>query len=177
MAKSLHWLVALLIFVTILLGYVMDDFAAQYHHFYGNMHKSMGIVILALVIFRIFWALTHKAPRYDSAMPKHVQIVAKAAHVVIYIAILVMPLSGWIMSTASNHIPHFLGWFDFPMPGIPQSAALAGVAHDFHNAFAWVIIILVSLHIVTAFVHQWICKDNILNRMMPVINPPKNKEN
>ena len=175
-AKGLHWIVTVLILFMIPLGYIMEDFTKAPHHFYGNVHKSTGIIILALVIFRVVWRLTHKPPTYDSAVPKHVQIFAKAAHTAIYLAILIMPLSGWIMSTASNHPPHFLGWFTFPMPGIPLSSALSGIAHDFHNAFAWVIIVLVALHILAAFGHQCICKDKVLNRMMPRNNPPKNKE-
>lgn len=168
MAKSLHWISALLVLLMLPFGFVMEDFAKAHKDFYYNAHKSIGLIILALIIWRLFWRLTHKSPPYNPSVPMHIQILAKAGHIAIYLSLLVMPLSGWVMSTAGNHLPHFLGWFYFPMPGIPLNSMLASLAKEFHESFAWALITLIVLHILAVFIHQCIYRDNVLMRMMPV---------
>ena len=78
-----------------------------------------------------------------------------------------MPISGWIMSTAADHIPVWFGLFSIPFPYIPESKALSEVFEKVHEVLAWSIIVGVGLHIAAALKHHFIDKDNVLIRMLP----------
>jgi len=158
-AKSFHWSVALLVLGMLPLGFLMNNPSAY------TTHKSIGLIILALMIGRTLWRLTHKPPTHPD-LPAVFRRLAYLSHLTIYVAIFAMALSGWIMSTASGHAPHFLGLIELPMPGIPMNAALARFANQLHGILAWIIIGLVSLHILAAFYHHWIRRDQVLASML-----------
>ena len=172
-AKGFHWTISFLIIAMLVFGFFLDDFPNTSQEFAYNAHKTIGIIILALVILRLGWRWMNIQPGYSAKYPLFLRFLAHAAHYVIYLAIIAMPISGWVMSTASGKIPHFLGWFYFPMPGISLNESLAGQAFQVHNILAIVLIVLVSLHVLAALFHQFVLKDNVLKRMLPGRN---NKE-
>jgi len=166
-SKLLHWLIGLTVIGMLVLGtileYIKDDALA------GNMymiHKSIGLTILALMVFRIAWRLTNITPNPTNHVRPWQQSAEKAVHYIFYIALLVMPLSGWMMSTASEHIPSFFGYGLIAMPLVPVSKSLATTASWVHTISGYTLIALVSLHILATIQHYVVHKDNILKRML-----------
>jgi cytochrome b561 len=127
----------------------------------------MGLTVLSLVILRILWALTSIKPGLPEIMKPWERYSERYLHFTLYLLLLIMPLSGWLMSTAAGYAPSFFGLFSIPMPRISHNENLAGFAGEIHYKVAWLLILLVSIHILAAFKHHFIDKDNILKRMWP----------
>jgi len=163
-AKFLHWLVFILILTLILVGFFWQD-TGDSKYTVINIHKLIGLFTMLIVLVRIAWAINNTKPGYPM-MARWEKIVLHATHGLIYLLLLAMPISGWVMATAAGYSPRLLG-LAFPMPGIPQDMALAGLANKAHFYFAWALIALVSLHILAALKHHFINRDNVLKRMMP----------
>ena len=167
-AKSFHWIVAILIIAMLVFGYFLEDFNGKpAQEIVYNTHKTIGIVILALVILRLGWRWMNIQPGYSATLPSMYKTFVKLAHYAIYLVIIAMPMSGWVMATAAGHVPHFLGWFYFPMPGISLNEHLAGQMYELHNILAIVLIVLISFHVLAALLHHFVLKDNVLKRMLP----------
>jgi cytochrome b561 len=126
-AIILHWLVALMIFGMLAVGFYMAELpkdapkvamfdlfdlglytvqlpeAVSPRAYYFNLHKSFGVMVLALVLVRIFWKLTHKAPPLPDSIPGWERKVATAAHHLLYVLMFLMPVSGLVMATFSKY--------------------------------------------------------------------------
>ncbi len=168
-AKWLHWIVAILIICMLILGTVMTelDKTNPIRLTLYMIHKSTGATILALFIIRIIWRWTNPTPALPSEIPAWQQRSAKWMHILFYILIIVMLLSGMIMSTAGNHPIPFWGLFTFKIPFVPHSKTVGHFFGNVHQTLAWAIAVLLVLHIGVVFKHH--CKDKIkiMHRMMP----------
>lgn len=169
-AIILHWAIAALVLSTIPLGWYGATFETEAAQSATNAHKSVGILILALTLVRVGWRLTHRPPALPVGMAPALRWVAKATHVLFYVLLLVLPLSGWWMSSAvpdpGRHVFGF-GLFDVPFLPVPRGWASAGPAHFVHTNLAWVMVGLAALHIAAALKHRFVDKDDILARMLP----------
>jgi len=166
-AKILHWLIGFTVIGLIILGFSLGYFKGM--SIAGRMymlHKSLGLSVLALVLIRIIWRFANITPTPPNHVKHCQQKAEKLAHFLLYISLLAMPLSGWIMATASGHLPNFFGLGAIAMPFIPSSKALASAASWTHTASAWTLITLISLHILATIQHYVVHKDNILKRMI-----------
>lgn len=167
-AILIHWSVAALVLSTIPLGLYGASSESAAAQSATNAHKAIGILILALTIVRIGWRLTHKPPALPDAMARSLRWIAKISHTLFYLLLLVMPLSGWWMSSAVPDRHSFgFGVFDIPFLPVPRGWASAGPAHFIHTTLAWLMIGLAVVHIAAALKHHLIDKDDILARMMP----------
>lgn len=163
-SKFFHWLVFLLVLTLILVGFFWED-TGEIKGAVINIHKLVGVLTLFIVLLRIWWTLSNRKPQIPNA--KRIEkIIEHSVHGLIYLSLLGMPLSGWVMTTAAGRPPHLFE-HTLPMPGIPADFAIAGIAHQVHLILAWVLITLVSLHILAALKHHFIDKDNVLKRMLP----------
>jgi cytochrome b561 len=165
-AKGFHWFVAIIVFIMLPLGFLMDSIPPL-HAFLNTAHKSLGITVLAIMVLRLLWKLSNKSPNPPKDSPVAMVVMAKLMIAALYVALFVMPLSGWIMSTASGHVPLFFGIFMFPIPGVSLGSPLLGLAHETHDVMAWIIIALVLVHTAAAFYHHFVRRDNVLLRMLP----------
>ncbi len=165
-AKFFHWISALLVIIMLTLGYFLDDIPSDWHGFAVNIHKSIGIIVLGLMALRLLWRWINTQPVYSSHYPKLYITMIHCAHYALYIAVILMALSGWFMSTASGHVPLFLGWIDFPMPGVPYNKAWASAAFQVHEVLAVALIVLIVTHICAGLFHHFILNDNVLKRML-----------
>lgn len=166
-AKFFHWLIALCIIGLIIVGLTMvniTDKPLKMQIF--NYHKLFGLTVLALVILRILWRWVNIVPKLPASMPRWEFALESAVKFALYFCILLMPISGWIFSSAAGYYPH-IGNIVFAAPGIPKSKAIAEFFKQVHITTAWVLIGLLVLHILGALKHHFINKDNILRRMMP----------
>ncbi len=174
-AKSLHWLIALLIFVLFPLGWVMGDFTGAQKMQAYNFHKSLGVIVLALMALRIVWRGLHPAPGLPSTMPPLEQNAAKLGHLALYALLLAMPLTGWAMISTSNKPSLFFGYADIPL--IPWLAALAAddkkryheIFEGAHGLLANGLLFLIGAHVAAALRHAVLLKDGVFSRMMPRI--------
>lgn len=168
MAILLHWLLAAFVLSTIPLGWYGATFEGDAAQSATNIHKSIGIVILFLTVVRLGWRLSHKPPALPDTMTPALRRTARATHALFYFFLLVLPLSGWWMSSAvPKRHPFGFGLFDVPFLPVPRGWASAGPAHFVHTNLAWVMVALVVLHIAAALKHHFVDKDDILPRMLP----------
>lgn len=166
LAKFLHWSIVILIVVQYVLAETADELPDGLEKLQVlTRHKSFGMLILGLALVRIAWKVMNKglpAPVGEGLIKK----AAAAGHGLLYLLILVIPLSGWAMSSAANYPVTFFGWFQFP--------ALVAENHDLHEALEEVhetlfnILVLVAVgHALAALYHHFRLKDDVLKRMSP----------
>ena len=166
-SKILHWVVVLLILLMAWIGLRMGDMPngpdkiASY-----ALHKSVGITILVLVLLRIGWRLHAGAPDAVPGAPRWQERIASLTHLALYALLLAMPLSGWILNSASG-FP--LQWF-----GLVNLPAITGKDHDLHELaedihewLFWAMVTLVVMHAAAAFYHHLFQRDATLTRMLP----------
>lgn len=169
-AKALHWLIALMIIVQIPAGIVMHNMAFSDTKFLMyQMHKSFGLVVLALSLFRLYWRLTHKPPALPSTMNNFERLGAQFSHLAFYFLIIGIPLTGWLMVSASTTGIDTKLFFVIPIPHWPVPVSEAN--EDFlalsHEVLAKGTIGLLALHIAAALKHHFKDQDDVLTRMLP----------
>lgn len=166
-SKTLHWLVVLLVLAMAWLGLTMGDMPSGPDKIatYAR-HKSIGITILALVVLRLVWRLHTGAPATVAGTPAWQARVASLTHCALYALLLAMPLSGWILNSASGYP---LQWF-----GLVNLPAIAGkdldlreLAGDIHEWLFWTLVALAVVHAAAAFYHHLFERDATLARMLP----------
>lgn len=176
-AIALHWAIAVLLIGQIAGGFYMhglpDENAAFKFQLY-QLHKSFGITILALTVFRLVWRLTHKPPPLPAGMAAWERLAARATHWGFYALLLAIPLLGWLYVSASPfnvptmlfgvvHLPH-LPFFE----GAADRRALAGALMGGHELMAKLAIALIVLHVGAALKHHFVNRDDVLARMAPL---------
>lgn len=175
-AIALHWTIALLIIVNIIGGLLHDVFLdspdAQMKatgYVIMGLHKAAGIAVLALTVARIVWRLVNPPPALPAHMTPVERILAKATHFAFYALMILLPLSGWAMASASpKRFPiSFFGLFDVPFLPVAQAKATAVMLHDRHEQLAYVAIALIAVHVAAALKHHYMDRDNVLVRMLP----------
>ena len=166
-AKCFHWVMALAILMMLAVGFIMTDLPMSPDKFrvYG-IHKSIGALILIAAFLRLFWRFINVVPELPADMPTWQKLGAHGSHVALYILMFVMPLTGWLMSSAAGFQVSVFGWFLLPNL-IAPSPGLREIFGILHELLAFAIIGLVSLHILAALKHHFIDKDTILRRMLP----------
>lgn len=163
-AVLLHWLVALLIFAAFPLGVYMADlpFSPTKLQLY-SYHKWIGITVLLLVAVRLAWRATHAAPAAAPA-PRWQQAAAAATHHLLYVLMVAVPLTGWLMSSAKGFQTVWFGVL--PLPDlVAKDKALGDLLQTVHKLLNFTLVALVAVHIGAALKHHFIDKDGLLSRM------------
>jgi cytochrome b561/polyisoprenoid-binding protein YceI len=164
-AKGFHWILAILILWLLSVGFAMVGIPPGPDKLWVYaLHKSFGILILVLMIGRLLWRQI--SPRPD-ALPTHKtweDTLAKIVHFSLYACVFLMPLSGWIMSSAGGFPAEFFGLFALPAI-VPKNEGIFEVARNVHGFTAWSILGLLALHFAGAFKHHFLDRDETLQRM------------
>lgn len=163
-ARAFHWLTAFIIFGLIPLGFYMGEVA------YGPeklqlyvIHKSFGFLALFIVIGRLAWRVLNLPPSHLETHAPWERFLAGVTHFFLYAAVIGMPLSGWIMSSAGEYPVPF---FCIDMPNlVGKDEGIYKIAGAIHGYLAYALIIAVGLHVAGAFKHHFIDKDTTLMRM------------
>ncbi len=165
---TFHWLVAGLIGVMIGLGLIMVELplGSRKLEWYA-LHKSLGITVLALMTLRFGWRLVNPTPPLPDDLRPYERGLAKATHAGLYILLLAMPLSGWLMASASPLPTSLWGWFPLPRL-IGTDDSLVGTLASVHRWLGYAILAVLALHIAAALKHHFVLKDDTLRRMLPV---------
>jgi cytochrome b561 len=166
-AMVLHWTIALLIIVNVMLGLGSESLPDSMVRFAIDTHKSIGITVLGLVILRILWRTTHRPPPMPRSFPKLEQI---AAHVA-------LPLSGWMHDSAwkdaATHPMYYFGLFTWPRVGFIEhiDPQVRETLHTrlgmLHTWFGYALYALFAMHIGGALKHSWIDRRSVISRMVP----------
>ena len=166
-AKGLHWLMALLILGLLALGFYMSDLplSPEKLQFY-SWHKWAGVTVFALVWLRLLWRVTHRPPAYPISMSGLQQALAHTGHLVLYVLMIVIPLSGWFMSSAKGVQTVWFGVL--PLPDlIARDKELGKQLAELHSALNIGLLLLIGGHAAAALFHHLVRKDDILRRMLP----------
>lgn len=163
--KLLHWLIAFLVLFMLCLGFLMGyiNNKAVFAKVI-NIHKLTGLAILILMIIRAIWTSINPKPELPVDMPFWQKYAACSLHFSFYIVLIIMPITGWIMSVASGYNPKLLSW-EITLP-IAQSKSIATLFENIHSTLAIIIILMISMHVLAALYHLLYKKDNILQRML-----------
>ncbi|AUT60435.1 MULTISPECIES: cytochrome b [Paraburkholderia] len=169
-AIALHWLIALLIVCGFALGWVMTDIPGftPTKLKYFSWHKWIGVTVFALVIIRILWRATHATPPMPSHMPKWQRGIAHLTHFLLYVLMVVIPVSGYLYSSAANVPVVYLGLVPLPRLIAPDPH-LKEVLKSVHIALNYTLLVLVVLHVLAALKHQILDRDGLLSRMIPFL--------
>ncbi len=166
-ARGLHWLLALALAAQLALGWYMTELS-YYDRWYKDafaLHRSCGILLWLLALLRILWTLYDHPPQLVAGMRPWERLAAKATHSTLYAMTLLIPFSGYLISTAKGLGIDMFGLFEIPalFPAVEQMEELAGKVHYF-LAFgtAW----LVVVHALAALKHHFIARDETLKRML-----------
>ncbi|OUR61051.1 cytochrome b [Colwellia sp. 39_35_sub15_T18] len=162
-----HWLAALSIFALFALGYYMVDLT-YYHTWYKTapeLHKSVGIVLFALMLIRLIWRYKQVTPEHLASHSTLERKAGKLIHTVLYAMIFIIMSAGYLISTADGRGIEVFELFVIPGFGafIENQEDLAGLIHKW---LAYVLVALALLHALAALKHHFIDKDNTLNRMI-----------
>jgi cytochrome b561 len=174
-AMTLHWLIALLVVGNVIGGITFGELMSRDNPYFFTivqLHKSVGLTVLVLSIFRLMWRLTNPVPALPPMDPR-LRFLARATHYLFYFLIIAVPLAGWLMVSASSTGAPTM-WFGlFPVPSFEFLASLPRAErapwHEtfetFHQVFAYSAVLLVVLHVSAALYHQFSRHDNVLKRM------------
>jgi cytochrome b561 len=166
-ALVLHWLMAILIAAAFFIGLYLHGLPLSPWKFkLISWHKWIGISVLALVVLRILVRLTGKAPPLPSHMSRLEQGAAHLGHLVLYLLMIAVPLTGWAMSSAYGIPVVFLGRFRLP-DLISVDPVLAPQLMLLHAWLNWTLAALVVGHVLVALKHHFIDRDGLLDRMRP----------
>lgn len=165
----LHWLIAALVVTQIGLIAAHEATEGPISREFVNLHKSVGLSILVLTLVRLGWRIANPAIPLPLEMPRWQKLLARTNHVLFYVLLLAMPLVGWAASSAAGRDIVWFGLFEWPLLPIGGGRETARDLMDVHEAAAKLLIFLVVLHIVGALKHQFIDRDNVLHRMIPLI--------
>lgn len=168
---SLHWIVGLAMIGMLALGIYMEETEAFALY---PLHKSIGVIVLAVALVRIFWRLSNRWPSALSDDGVFLHFIARLVHWVLILGTLLMPISGMVMSGVGGHGVEMFGLELIasnpdpanPMEVIPHNEAIAGFAHSVHGFVANLLIAVLLLHIAGAIKHHVVNKDGTLRRML-----------
>ena len=175
-AILLHWTIAALLLTNLVLGLQSGNLKGLAQFSLLQWHKSLGITVLLLSVTRLAWRLVHRPPPYPPGLGPWERAAAGAVHWGFYILMLGLPLTGWIMVSASpTNIPTLL-YKTIPWPHLGLVHALPMATRknlddlfgDIHATLAWTAIGLIALHVAAAIKHQVWSRDLVLWRMAPL---------
>lgn len=165
-AMFFHWLIAALLIVNIALGLYFADLPRSDPNLFtlAQIHKSIGLTVLVLSVLRVIWRLVNPVPPLPADMPPGLKFLARATQILLYVLIVAIPLTGWLMVSTSRlglATPYF---FLFDWPNLPRIGDHEQW-EDIHSFLAWSAIVLVPLHVAGAFYHQFVRRDRVLAQM------------
>jgi cytochrome b561 len=166
-SKWLHWLIAACVLVTLPVSLAMvrvGEGPAQ--DVLYNFHKSLGILILVLMLLRLINRLVAGAPAPDPTLEPWQRTLSSAVHGLLYVLLLAMPVVGYVANSAYGAPTPFFGLFTLPKIAA-DNQALATQLFTAHRWAGFVVIVLAGMHIGGALMHHFVHRDNVLRRMLP----------
>ena len=166
-AKLFHWLILALLVVQFAIAWTMPDIGR------GSVptgligwHLSVGVAILAVMIVRLAWRLTHPAPPAPADLAPALATLSRVTHYLLYAVLIVLPILGWANASARGWAVKLFGVV--PLPALmAKGSALGHSLGDVHATLATVLLAIVALHVAGALYHAVVLKDRTVQRMLP----------
>ena len=171
-AKFLHWAVAVLLLAALIYAWNLPDSRKVYG--YSDVllwHKSFGISVLVLIVLRLIWRVAHPVAPALTLTPFEA-VVSRVTHALLYVTVLAMPLTGYLFSSLAGQHLELFGLIDLDTP-FERDFALSRPIRAAHELGQWAIYVLVGLHAAAALYHQFIKRDGMLARMLPMARSPE----
>lgn len=168
-AISLHWLLALLILGAFLLGLYMHDLPLSPGKLrLYSYHKWIGVTVFMLTVFRLGWRISHRPPALPDSVLMWGRIASEIVHYLFYILIFLIPISGWLMSSAKGFQTVWFGVL--PLPDlIGKDKFLGDLLQQVHKFLNFALLGVLLAHVGAALKHHFIARDDILTRMLPFL--------
>ncbi|MBC2667126.1 cytochrome b [Novosphingobium flavum] len=173
-AIALHWIIAACIVFNLSTGQYMEGLKGEPKHLWVSLHSSAGLTVLVLSFARVAWRLTHRPPALDEHLTRLEKFAAEAVHGLLYVLMIVVPLAGWSISSASTRPGagaelYFLMYVPkiWLLKALPMAEKIA--VHDqavwLHMVSAWTMCALVVGHVLGALKHQFFDRQPQFARM------------
>ena len=159
-AMWFHWVIAVLVVANLLLGLYHEDFGKAARAWLMFFHKANGITLLGLTIARLLWRLGHRPPPFDPVMLPWEKLLAGFVHRLFYLLLIVIPLTGWMLSSSSDRPVNFWGLFEIGTLPVPRS-------DEAHELLGKGMIGLIALHVAGALKHHLQGHRHLIGRMGP----------
>lgn len=166
-AQVFHWLIAILILCMIGLGlWAVNAPLGPLKLQLFTIHKLTGLCIFVLMLLRLCWRLVNPTPILPPALPGWERAAARIDQFLLYALVLLMPISGYVITSAANFPISVFGWFQVPLL-VPHDKGIEELGETVHVLGFYVLAALLLLHIAAALRHHFILKDDVLKRMLP----------
>ncbi len=164
-AKGIHWLLFLMLSFSIIAGNLLASMPKGPEKLQAaGMHKSFGLALLLLILFRLGWRLINVTPKDPEGTPAIQNLMAHAMHWVLYVLMFAQPLSGILMSQAAGYPVSFFGLFELPVL-LEKDPSLAQLFRSAHGTVWILLLVAVIGHAGAALHHHFIRKDDVLKQM------------
>ena len=164
-AVALHWLIAVCVLGQILFGWYLEEIprGTPARSWYVNLHKSVGITLGLMIVFRLFWRVRHTPPALPTSMPAWQRVAAIVSHRSLYTCMLIMPITGYVASNFSEYGVRYFNVFLMPPWGIDDDRVYA-FFNGAHVATSYVFVALITVHVLSGLGHAAL-RDGIFQRM------------
>ena len=165
-AKTFHWLIALLIFITLPLGIYMHELALSPIKIkLYSYHKWIGVSVFILTSLRLLWRTSHQPPPLPGSLPQWQLRASLITHYALYALLFFVPISGWLMSSAKGVQTVWFGVL--PLPDlVTRDEVMGDLLNNTHKILNITLLILVTLHVLAGLKHYFIDRDNVMSRML-----------
>ncbi|RYY17804.1 MAG: cytochrome b [Alphaproteobacteria bacterium] len=166
-AQAFHWTVVLLVVLQYATKWLSPgDLPFATKQGLNAWHLGIGPAVLLLMLARLAWRLTHTPPSAPDDIPPALQFVSRGTHWLFYALLVVLPVLGWIAASGFGAGVTLLGLV--PLPAlVGKDRPLAEAIGSAHGALAWVVLVLIGLHVAGALYHALVKHDGVLSRMLP----------
>lgn len=166
-SKLFHWGMAGIVLYALFLGLTMEDIKLGPDKLRViGLHKSLGITVMVLALLRWLWRIVSKAPLMPSGLGRGHVLLAKLGHLALYAIMVLLPLSGWLMSSARGFSVSVFGMG--PLPNLlERNHDMSKFFRETHELLANGLMILLAAHVGAAVLHHFYHKNTILKRMLP----------
>ena len=170
--RLLHWLIAVMVLALLGVGMIFsflgfdgtkETFGGDVTNGLYTLHKTFGIIVLALMILRLGLRLALGAPPYPQPLTGFERAASRMVHGLFYVALLAMPILGWLATAAGGYPVQF---FNMTLPGlIGKDKALGETLFWLHGLVGWLLLGLIVLHVSAAMMHWLVKRDGVMARM------------
>ena len=172
LTRVLHWTIAIAVAAAYAIAVVREDLPkGDFRTFLLGLHMWVGMAVLGLSVVRLVWRSAAPAIDPTPGTPA-IRLLAKAAHVALYLALLLLPVVGLLGAWGKGRSVTLFGLMPL-LPPFPIGKELGGQLEDLHGLVGHAVMILAGLHAAAAIAHQWVLKDGTLGRMLPFLGGPE----
>lgn len=161
--RVLHWVAAILVFTTLMVGFVLANSLGSYAVLLG-VHMALGALVFVVFVVRVINRLTHRAPALPATVGRVERLAVAGSELALYTLLLAQPLVGWAMLSASGVPVVLFGSLRLPSI-VPVDAALYGVLRNCHSVLAYALVVLIAAHVSAVLLHTLTLRDRMMARM------------